>query len=529
MRLFDVYPVRGMFTPGEPVRLVAEVEADARVVASLRLSITHLVSTAATLIHPLTLAPGRQKVALDWSAPSIAPRGYGAEVELRDGAGRTLASASTAFDVLPDWMAFPRYGFLTDFSPDRTDAAATVETLTRYHLNGLQFYDWQYRHDCLLPPDADYVDPLGRRLSRRTIEEFIEAAHAHGMAAMPYLAVYAASGEFWRAHPEWALYDAERRPIPFGENFLGLMNPAPGGPWARHLLEECGRVLSALPFDGLHVDQYGDPKVAYDAEGQPVDLPTAFAGFVAALKAAHSRATALFNAVGNWPIEALAASPQDFAYIEVWPPATTYRDLRRIVTEARALSKGKPVVIALYLPADRPANIRLADALIFSCGGSRIELGERERLLADPYFPKHQPLTPELKATLRRYYDFAVRFGDLIGPGAGDLTEHPVHVPSGVWAVSRRARGWLTVCLINVTDLDDARWDEAHPAPPRRADVSVQVNAPQPVRQVWWASPDRDQSALLPAVWSADVGRVHATLPFLDQWAIMAFQLDATE
>jgi dextranase len=529
MRLIDLYPTRGMFTPGEPVRLVVEVEADAPGVASLRLSITHLASTVATLTHPVSLTTGAQKVTLDWSPSPSAPRGYGALAELLDGAGRTLVSASTAFDVLPDWTAFPRYGFLTDFSPARADVASTVEGLARFHLNGLQFYDWQYRHDCLLPPDADYVDPLGRRLSLRVVAEFIEAAHAHGMAAMPYLAVYAASAEFWRAHAEWALYDAERRPIAFGEDFLGLMNPAPGGPWARHLLEECGRVLSTLLFDGLHVDQYGNPKVAFDAAGRPVDLPAAFAGFVAVLKAAHPHAAVLFNAIGNWPIETLAASPQDFAYIEVWPPATTYRDLQRIVTGARALSKGRPVVIALYLPADRPANICLADAVIFSCGGSRIELGERERLLTDPYFPKHQPLTSEVKATLRRYYDFAVRYGDLIGPGAGDSTNYPVHAPPGVWAVSRMAPGWLTVCLINMTGLDSAGWDEAHPAPTPLADVSVQVAAPQPVRQVWWASPDRGRSEPLPAVWDTDAGHVRATLPFLDQWAIMAFQLDAAE
>ncbi len=81
--------------------------------------------------------------------------------------------------------------------------------------------------------------------------------------------------------------------------------------------------------------------------------------------------------------------------------------------------------MALYLPADRPTNIRLADALIFSCGGSRIELGEGERLLADPYFPKHQPLTPELRTTLRRYYDFAVRYGEWLGPAA------PSPLPTG--------------------------------------------------------------------------------------------------
>ena len=529
MRLIDVYPIRGMFTPGEPVRFVAEVEAESAVAASLRLSITHLASTVATLIHPLRLAPGLQKVVLDWPAPSVAPRGYGAQAEVLDEAGRRLASASTAFDVLPSWTAFPRYGFLTDFSPGRADAASMVEALARFHLNGLQFYDWQYRHERLLPPSTDYFDPLGRQLSLRVVGEFIEAAHTHGMAAMPYLAVYAASVEFWHAHPEWALYDAERRPIAFGQDFLGLMDPTPGGPWARHLLAECGRSLSALPFDGFHVDQYGDPKAAFDAAEQPVDLPAAFVGFVAALKAAHPRAAVLFNAVGNWPIEALVASPQDFAYIEVWPPSTAYRDVQRIVAGARAMSGGKPVVIALYLPADRAANIRLADALIFSGGGSRIEIGEGERLLADPYFPKHQPLSPELKEALRRYYDFAVRYGDLIGPGGGVSTDPLVHTPPGVRAVSRSGHGWLTVCLINMTGLDGARWDEAHPNPVPLADISVRVAVGRPVHEVWWASPDRDQPELRPAAWESEAQSICARLPYLDFWAILAFQLDAPE
>lgn len=529
MRLIDLYPAQGMFVPGEMVTLIAEVEAEAPARAVLRLSIVHLASTVAPLTCPVLLIPGNQKITLGWPAPPIAPRGYGAEAELWDDAGRILDSASTAFDVLPDWTAFPRYGFLTDFSPDRTDAASTVERLARFHLNGLQFYDWQYRHECLLPPDTDYLDSLGRRLSLHVVREFIEAAHAHGLAAMPYLAVYAASAEFWRAHPEWALYDSERRPIPFGESFLGLMNPSPDGPWVRHLLNECGRVLSGLPFDGLHVDQFGDPKAAFDVAGRPVNLPDAFASFVTALKAAHPRAAVLFNAVGNWPIEALTASPQDFAYIEVWPPATAYDDLQQIVIKARAMSGGKPVVIALYLPADRPAHIRLADALIFSCGGSRIELGETERLLADPYFPKHQPLTAELKASLRRYYDFIVRYGDLIGPEAGDSTQYPVLVPPGVWAVSRTSRGWLTVCLINMTGLDGVRWDEAHPAPTPLADVPVRVAALRPVHQVWWASPDQDGPELSPVAWDTEAKDVRTTLPFLDYWAIIAFQLDAAE
>lgn len=530
MRFVDLYPAKGAFSPDEVVVIVivAEIEAGMRETAVIHLSISHLAKTIDAVTHSVSLRGGEQSFTLEWQAPLAAPRGYGVTAELRDLSGAVLDTISTAFDVLPDWTTFPRYGFLTDFAPDRTDITDTLDALTQFHINGLQFYDWQYRHDKLLPPESDYIDPLGRALSLNTVREFIEAAHARGMAAMPYLAVYAASVEFWRAHPEWALYDAAGQPITFVD-FLGLMDPTPGRPWITHLQRECHEVLAQLPFDGLHVDQYGDPKAGFDAAGDPVDIPDAFATFIQTLKEAHPQAAVVFNAVGNWPIAALAVAPQDFVYIEIWPPDVYYRDVRRIVADARAMSGGKPVVIALYLPADRPENVRLADALIFSLGGSRIELGEQARLLADPYFPKHQTLAPDLKRRLRRYYDFVVRYGELLGPAAALLAADEVVTPPGVWAVVRSGSGWLVLSLINVSGLGDPRWDEKLAAPTALTAVSVQIHLTQAVRQVWWATPDSDDADLAPLPWDAANGAVNVTLPQLDHWAMIAFELTTTE
>jgi dextranase len=527
-----------MFKPGERARFVVEVEGEAARPASLRVTVTHLASTIATFTRPVPQAEGMQTVALDWEPPESAPRGYGVEVELLNEAGRPVDTASTALDVLPAWTAYPRYGFLTDFAPGRGDIAEAVASLARYHLNGVQFYDWQYRHDHLVPPEPAYTDPLGRRLSLPVVADGVRAAHAHGMAALPYLAVYAASPEFWRGHSEWALYDAEGRPMTFGEGLLGLMNPSPGEPWIRHLLAECDSVLDAQPFDGFHVDQYGDPRTAFDSHGRPVDLPAAFAAFIAALKERHPEAAVVFNAVASWPIEALAASPQDFSYVEIWPPATGYRDLKDTIANARALSPGKPVVLALYLPADRPVNIRLADALVFSCGATRIELGEGERLLADPYFPRHQPLTDDLRSALRRYYDFAVRYGEWLGPAVpspslerslpGSSTDNGPEVrviaPEGVWCLTRPAGDWIVVCLVNMTGLGLPRWDEPQPMPSPRIDLPIEVRLPWPVGRVVWGTPDRGRPGLAPAEWTREADRLHVTLPHLDFWAIVAFQ-----
>jgi dextranase len=361
-----------------------------------------------------------------------------------------------------------------------------------------------------------------------TVRDFISAAHIAGMAAMPYLAVYAASLPFWSAHPKWALYDGDGRPSSFLD-FLGLMDPSPGSAWIIHLLDQCRQVLAALPFDGFHVDQYGDPKEGWTAGGAEVDIPAAFTAFIVTLKEAQwagiPAPAVVFNAVGNWPIEALAQSPQDFNYIEIWPPDVYYKDLRCIVSEARQLSDGKPVTIALYLAADLVQNVRLANALIFALGGSRIELGEAGRLLADPYFPKHQAIGPELRRILRNSYDFAIRYGELIGPAAADEPHRTITTQPGIWTTGRSCPGWLAVNLVNMSGLGEPRWDEPLSEPFVHNSLAVRITCPEPVDQVWWASPDRDEIDLEPLAFRAGGGEISVTLPELKYWILIAIKL----
>lgn len=528
MRFINLTPAKGTFIPGEIIRIVAEFEGDMLGPAFVQLSIYHLAHKIDKIKSGFVPGNSKSAITIEWQAPLDAPCGYGAVAELIDRSGKAIDAISTAFDILPDWTIFPRYGFLTDFSPNRSDLQETIATLAQFHINGLQFYDWQYRHDQLLPPQSEFIDPLGRSLSLDTIRKFIETAHGYGMAAMPYLAVYAASIEFWQAHLGWALYDAHNQPITF-ENFLGLMDPTPGAPWIEHMLYQSREVLLGLPFDGLHVDQYGEPKAGFNANSDPVDLPAAFVSFIRHLKEDHPHAAVVFNAVGNWPIEALVTSPQDFVYIEIWPPDVHYRDLYRIIAAARTLSSGKPVVIALYLPVSWSENVRLADALIFSLGATRIEFGEKACLLVDPYFPKYQVLPPELKNTLQNYLDFVVRYGELLGPSARILDEFQVTTPADVWVTARSNSGRLLLSVVNMSGLGDPRWDEEHPAPKHLFDVSLQLNIIQSIRHAWWATPDQDDLTLYPLSWETEGQRVAVTLPKLDYWSILIFELEITE
>jgi dextranase len=456
--------------------------------------------------------------------PSTAPCGYGIEANLIGENGEIASAISSAFDVMEDWVDFPRYGFLCDFHPGRSDAGETADALVRYHINGLQFYDWQYRHDHLISPTQDYIDPLGRELSLKAIKDLISTAHFNGMAAMPYLAVYAASIEFWRKHAGWGLYDDHRKPLKF-EDFLGLMDPSPGSPWIQHLQSECDTVLSSLPFDGLHVDQYGEPKTGYNNNGEPVDIPAAFHDFISVQKARHPQAVVVFNAVGNWPIEALATAQVDFVYIEIWPSDPHYADLLSIVTNARKLANGKPVVVALYLPADQHVNIRIADAILFAAGASRIELGEIDRLLTDPYFPNHQPVVQELREILRRYYDFVVRYGDLIGPFNTDVTRLHVEVPTDVWVIGRSCSGWLVINVINMSGYDKPRWDKSLSQPDQLENLTMKIVDLDSVQQVWWASPDRGDLRLFPLDYCVEGNTINLELPFLDYWSMVAVKL----
>jgi dextranase len=523
MRLVDFYPTKGTFKPHEKVALNVVIESEEERSVNLNLSVYHLIDCTHTQIQRIQLKAGLQDFQIEIQFSSKSPHGYGVEANLFGEYGDPVDSISSSFDVLDFWTDFPRYGFLCDFNHNRSDIAETIESLVRYHINGIQFYDWQYRHDRLVSPTRQYIDPMGRNLSLDTIEELISATHNTGMAAMPYLAVYAASPEFWLEHKDWALYDECGNPIKF-DDFLGLMDPTSGSPWIKHLLGQCSFVLDNLPFDGLHVDQYGDPKEGFNFRGECVDIPNAFHEFIQSLKRYFPTADVVFNAVRNWPIDALATAPLDFIYIEVWPPDTTYADLLNIVSHARYVSGGKPVVIAIYLPSEQQANIRLTDALLYASGATRIEIGEHERLLVDPYFPKHEQIASALRKTLRSYYDFVVRYSDILGPTADDVSDLYFEVPDSVWVIPRVQSGWIAVNLINFRGVDDLRWDKPHNRPISLHDFTLQITGLNDVLQIWWASPDHSNPRMLPVDWEVEDGVLHLILPILDYWNVLVIK-----
>ena len=522
MNNFFLIPLQGTFKPGQDIEFQLGLTDPDQLDFPLEvnLKIWHIFTPLDYLVENITSIKDLVDLTLCWSPPAGLKGGFGVLCELTGSNGVPLRSTTTAFDILDDWTKFPRYGFLSDFFPDREDVDEILKNLLRFHVNGLQYYDWQYRHDLLIPPENTYLDPLGRELSLDTIKLFLQKCKISGIKSMPYMAVYAASLEFWKNHPEWALYDPEGKPYYF-EDFLGIMDPSPSSPWIQHIKKECGRVLLELDFDGIHIDQYGEPKEGINAAGDRVDLPAAFQRFINDLKTTHPRATIVFNAVKNWPIESLASSQQDFMYIEVWPPNTSYQELGGIVTRARTLSGEKPVVIAAYIPAENKANIRLADATIFSNGGTRIEIGEGKRLLTDPYFPKHEPLSPDLENALLNYHDFLVCYGDLIGPSQMRTMDIPVSAPAGIVSTCCVTEGFISICLVNHTGIKSLNWDQNHEDPEVQENSEITFTTSMKITNAWWGSPDQPDWKLSPVDWVQESGVCRVHIPRLYYWGTL--------
>jgi len=252
----------------------------------------------------------------------------------------------------------------------------------------------------------------------------------------------------------------------------------------------------------------------------------------------------VFNCVGNWPIESVSRSEQDFVYIEVWPPHTCYSDLHALIVEAQAQSGGKPVVLAAYIDPARARNARLADAVILASGGYHIELGEPGMMLADPYFPNHKPMGDRLAEVIRRYYDFAVRYENILALDTHDATPayqgrlliEGLRTGTGragnhLWPIVRQREAMIGLSLINLLGLDSPRWDSTLEAePPLQRDLVLRLYTPGPVRRVWWATADDENSAgrVLEFSMGWEGARTFATmcLPHLAYWDLIVVELE---
>lgn len=538
----DVVVNRSYYHPGEEVSITVDLGnlSGENTEVAVVLSVKYLMNEVHQEKRKVDVGAGTERVTFSYLPPRETPAGYGVEISVLNSGGTILAEDSTAFDVLENWTQNPRYGFLTDFYPDRQDAAATLALLNHYHINGLQFYDWMYRHEQFLTTEDPYLDLWSPKpKSIKTVDGLIDAAHQYGMAAMPYTAIYGSSRDYALLHPEMVLYTRDGKMYEFGGDKMMIMDPRPGTPWTKHLMAEFKDILDQTDFNGIHIDQYGDPKFGFDQNGNRYELAPAIVDFVNGTKALTNQYTAddavVFNLVNNWPVEDIATSDEDFVYIEVWEPNTWFANLHQIIVRAQALSGGKPVVLACYIDPTFEQTAIINEAVIFASGGGHIEMGENDGMLAEAYFPNYKVISPALSTTLQNYYDFSVRYQNVTGPGTVDATKEyqgkvkitgvstsTSQMKDTVWPLVRKSKGSTAINLVNFLGISQIEWNKEVPNKPtamRDFQMTVEVGQKR-VADVWFASPD------MPAVhqqleYSFKSGLLTVEVPALDYWSMI--------
>jgi dextranase len=478
---FPLLPLRATNAPGAPIEIeIAEVPSG--------LPGTISVYRLGRLLHQQPIAEEPVQV-----LPPLPEGGYGIEVRYGVGGPDAPADARTAVEVRGDARARLRYGFVASYAPDK-DVQAVVRLARRLHLNGVQFYDWAYRHADLLGGGDRYDDALGQPIDLSTVAGLIAGLKAVGSAAHGYAAVYAVGTSEWSEWSDLALLRPSGDPYALGD-FLFLVDPA-APRWVEHFTRDLVESSRRLGFDGFHLDQYGYPKSAATPEGTAIDVSRSFVSLIRSIRSSLPEASLIFNNVNDFPTWATASTDQDAVYIEPWNPNDTLGSLAAIATRARSASKGQPIVLAAYqhvydsapaVSADLAARFTMAT--LFSHGATQLLAGESGHVLVDPYYVRNHGAEASTLTMLGRWYDFLVEHDallmdpsiaevtgsyvgeynddlDLSFPLAGERVIVGEEATAGtVWRRVTTTPEGLVVHVINLAGQADTSWDAPRSEP----------------------------------------------------------------
>jgi dextranase len=456
-------PDRATFAPGDDISITIEPA---------------LTAAATCVVWHLDQVAGEWKVPAGATSVTLGTLPIG-------GYGVSIGDSSTAVDVLADPFDRPRYGFVVKMT-DEVDQDALALNYRRHHLSVSQFYDWAYRHSRLIAPTDRYVDPLGQVRTLSTVNSIARALRASGTIPLAYTAVYGVGHNEASSWKDSLLRRGDGHAYRFGDDFLVIVDPAEPR-WLEYYLKELASVLEHTDLAGFHLDQYGWPKEAVRADGTRVKLEESFTTLLAAIRTTLPESRFMFNNVNDFPTYATATSPQDATYIEVWDPHSTLGDLGALALKARSYRPEHPPILSAYLSCYSAGNearsnaaAQLVMASIFSHGATHLLLGEDSNVLVHAYYPNNYVLAAESREMFVLWYDFLVRYGDLLmDPTQVDVTElytggvneefvfessggvsfSTKAEPGTVWTrVVRVAEGFV-IHLINLVDQTETTWD----------------------------------------------------------------------
>lgn len=495
-----------------------------------------------------------------WKTPATDYRGYLAEVFATSNGKETIYS-TIGVDVSSDWKKFPRYGFLSKFPQlSDTEINGVISNLNRYHINGLQFYDWQNKHHNPLPvigstPASTWKDIINRDIYFSTVQKYISAAHGRNMKALFYNLVYGAweNAEADGVQNEWYVFtdnthtNRDFHPLssPFLSNIylLDPSNPA----WQQYLINENKKVYQFLNFDGFHMDQLGDRGARYTYDGTFLNLSLTFKPFIDAVEADEPLKDIVMNAVAQYGQKGIAESSTDILYTEVWSPFDGYSDLANLIQQNNAYSNNtKNSVLAAYMNYDLANNkgffntpsVLMTNAVIFAFGGAHLELGEH--MLGKEYFPNSNlSMKDDLTSALVNYYDFLVAYQNLLRDGGTfnnvTLTSLDNKMLIGAWPASqgtvavfgKKAENSQVIHLINFTNSSTQKWRDntgIQASPVLIKDSKLILTSDGAVKKIWMASPDVIGGASRSLKFVQTGNKVSFVLPELKYWDMLVVE-----
>ena len=530
---------KSRYNPGETASITVDLRnTGGDVAGQLRVRILDLARTVQSFEKTVSLKRAAQtQLVFPWKTPARDFRGYGVDVDwIVD--GHVLDSRSTAIDVSSDWIHFPRFGFFSEY-PAGKNSEAMADALTTFHINAVQFYDWKWTHDRLVPygengqPLNVFTQVGGRVQSFQTVKDKVAALHSRNIAALSYNLMYGDSGNDEAPEQmEWAAFkvpfSTRREDIrqhdagPYKIWVMDASNPE----WQQHIFREFLDAVGKVGFDGIHLDNLGGEWTYQFNSDTGIPEREVFPQFIRdarnTLRSTYPNARLTHNDVmGNYLPE-IARSEADIYYSEVWT-RPTYQDLRENILEARATGNGKPVVLAAYInrksweemkdPSQPPlptfindASAKLLDACLFAHGAFHIEMGDDGQMLVNEYFPTRTPRMHDgLKQSMRAYYDFAVRYENCLffdpDHAICDITDgmnitSPTHAISQsaqsgtIWTVAKtRGDGMTALNLINLNGVDE-EWRNTCFNPEPQTRIELVIRTGQRIQHVFLASPD---------------------------------------
>ncbi|HCK99496.1 MAG TPA: hypothetical protein DHW42_05250 [Candidatus Marinimicrobia bacterium] len=542
---------KACYNPGDSVRFSLRLREQPES-SHLFVSYRHLFQRIDSISIPVI----NQEINWSWLPPGEDYRGYLTEIFLMNNED-TIDRINIGVDVSSDWCKYPRYGFLSAYPlMSASEQSTVINKLNRYHINGLQFYDWHWKHHKPLSgtveqPSDYWNDIANRTIYRETVEGYISLAHAKNIKTMAYNLIYGAWEKadtdgvqyIWRLFTDQAHQYSDKHDLPESwASDIYLMNSG-NSFWQNYINNEMNKVFQAFDFDGWHMDQLGNRGTRYDYFGNTVNISGSFRGFIEKSKDTL-KVPLVLNAVDQYGQPEIAASPVDFLYTEVWSD-TTYSGLAGIIHSNNNYSNNRlSSILAAYVNKGisgdtiNTAAVLLADAVIFANGGAHLELGEH--ILCNEYFPNDNlKMNEELVRQLIAYYDFSVAYENILRDYPqpilfGIMTDSDIDLSKSaqkdkVWVFAGQTGDRQIYHFINFIGASTMDWRDPQgiqTSPEKLFDLSLMIKADSTVSRVWTASPDMNQGSPVGLDFTQAGDTLAFTLPGLHYWSVVVVEFD---